>query len=54
MSIPKASDLFDFEKTIAKELFKNRNYPWEVLPDIKDFIASLGKTDILKFVKQFG
>lgn len=44
MSIPKASDLFDFEKTIAKELFKNRNYPWEVLPDIKDFIASLGKT----------
>ena len=44
MSIPKASELFDFEKTIAKELFKNRNYPWEVLPDIKDFIVSLGNT----------
>lgn len=37
-------ELFDLEKTIAKELFKDKEYPWEVLPNIKDFIIELGKT----------
>ncbi|MGN0369714.1 MAG: UDP-N-acetylglucosamine pyrophosphorylase [Butyrivibrio sp.] len=36
-------ELFDLNETIAKELFANATYPWEVLPDIKDFIIGLGK-----------
>lgn len=37
-------ELFDLEKTIVKDLFKDKEYPWEVLPNIKDFIIELGKT----------
>ena len=36
-------DMYDLEETIAKELFKDVNYAWEVLPKIKDFIIVLGK-----------
>lgn len=44
MSIPKISELFSLDKTIAGELFEGREYPWEVLPHISDFIIALGKT----------
>ena len=44
MSIPKISELFSLDKTIAGELFEGREYPWEVLPNISDFIIALGKT----------
>lgn len=37
-------DLLDTEKTIASELFNGKNYPWEVLEGIKEFILELGKT----------
>lgn len=37
-------DMYDLEETIAKELFKDVNFAWEVLPKIKDFIIALGKT----------
>lgn len=37
-------ELFDLEKTIAKELFDGKTYPWEVLPEIKDYIKKLGET----------
>ena len=37
-------DMYDLEETIAKELFIDVNYAWEVLPKIKDFIIALGKT----------
>ena len=40
--IPKISELFDMEHTIAAELFEGKEYPWEVLGDIKDFILKLG------------
>ena len=36
-------DMYELEETIAKELFKDVNYAWEVLPKIKDFIIALGK-----------
>lgn len=39
-----SKNLFDFSKTIAKPLFEQCEYPWEVLPKIKDFIIELGKT----------
>lgn len=35
-------ELFDLDKTIAKELFTGKTYPWEVLDDIKPFILELG------------
>ena len=31
----------NLEATIAKDLFKNCDYPWEVLPNIKEFIMNL-------------
>lgn len=37
-------NLFDLDKTIAKDLFEGAVYPWEVLPKIKEFIAKLGNT----------
>lgn len=37
------SNLFDLDKTIARELFKGKEYPWEILKDIKEFIIALGK-----------
>ncbi len=35
----KSVNLFDFEKTIAKELFESKEYPWELLPLISDYIT---------------
>lgn len=37
-------NLLDLNETIAKELFEGKTYPWEVLPEIGDFIVKLGKT----------
>ena len=34
-------DNFNLDATIAKDLFKNCDYPWEVLPKIKEFILNL-------------
>lgn len=36
--------LFDFNQTIAKELFEKTEYPWEVLPMIGEFIKKIGVT----------
>ncbi len=36
-------DLFDLEKTIAKDIFCEKIYPWEVLSDIESFIKTLGE-----------
>ena len=35
-------ELFTLEETIAKGIFKEVNYPWEVLPKISSFILALG------------
>ncbi len=42
--IPKISELFDMEHTIAADLFEGKDYPWEVLGDIKEYILKLGPT----------
>lgn len=39
--IRKYDELFDLEKTIAKDLFKRVDNPWEVLPLIKDYILEI-------------
>ena len=40
----KITNLYNLEKTIAKDIFKGVTYPWEVLPKIEEFIINLGKT----------
>ena len=38
------NELYDLNETIAKDIFDDVTYPWEVLPKIGDFIVELGKT----------
>ncbi len=38
------SNLFDLSQTIAADLFEGYEYPWEVLPNIGEFIKKLGET----------
>ena len=40
----KIQNLFSLENTIAAPLLKKYTYPWEVIPDISDFIIELGNT----------
>lgn len=35
-------DLLDLSKTIAVDLFEGKEYPWEVLCDIREFIRRIG------------
>ena len=37
-------NMFDLSQTIAAELFEGKTYPWEVLPEISDFILRIGPT----------
>lgn len=37
-------NLLDLNETIAKGLFTGKTYPWEVLPEIGDFILKLGES----------
>lgn len=46
----KIENLLDLQQTIAAPLFEKKDFPWEVLPDIKDFILEIGPTlDASKF-----
>lgn len=38
------ASLYTLTETIASELLKSHTYPWEVLPEIKDYILKLGVT----------
>lgn len=40
----KISELYDLTQTMAAELFDGKTYPWEVLPEIGDYIMKLGQT----------
>ena len=37
-------ELYTLEETIARDIFEDVTYPWEVLAKIKDFIVALGET----------
>lgn len=39
-----AKSLFNLDETIAKDIFTDVTYPWEVLPKIGAFIVELGNT----------
>jgi NDP-sugar pyrophosphorylase family protein len=43
MIIPTPEELFSLEHTIAKDIFKDCNYPFEALPKIKELCISLSK-----------
>lgn len=38
------TNLYDLTQTNAKKIFEGCTYPWEVLPQIKDFIIELGNS----------
>lgn len=38
----KCIELYDVEKSISKELIISKEYPWEVLSEIKDYVIKLG------------
>lgn len=40
----KIKQMYDLNETIAGKLFEGVDYPWEVLPNIGDFIMELGPT----------
>lgn len=49
----KICNLYNLEETIAKELLEKYTYPWEILPNINDFIIELGnKLDKEKYEKK--
>ena len=39
----KITRLFDLSRTVAAPVFVGKTYPWEILPEISDFILSLGE-----------
>ena len=39
----KIENLYNLEETIAKELLEKSTYPWEVLPNIGEYILELGE-----------
>lgn len=48
----KLKEIFNIDQTIAKDMFEDYEYPWEVLPNISSFIIELGeKLDKEKFEK---
>lgn len=40
----KVCSMYDLSQTIAAEIFEGVEYPWEVLPKIRNFILQAGKT----------
>lgn len=50
----KISNLYNLDETIAKKIFNGYEYPWEVLPKIKDFIIELGQTLSLEEYNKIG
>jgi hypothetical protein len=38
----KIENMYDLDQTMAAELFEGKTYPWEVLPEIGEFIKKLG------------
>lgn len=44
MAIPKIGDLLTLSHTLAAPLFEGKRFPWEILPELKDFIRKLGAT----------
>lgn len=50
----KIKNLYNLDETIAKDIFVGCEYPWEVLPKIKDFIIDIGESLDLKDYDKVG
>lgn len=50
----KVKNLYNLNETIAKGLLERVEYPWEVLPQIKDYILELGKKLELEKYEKIG
>ncbi|MGO5051347.1 acyltransferase [Lachnospiraceae bacterium LCP25S3_G4] len=48
------ASMYSLDQTIAKEVFADLTYPWEVLPRIHDFILTLGKSLDLEEYEKVG
>ena len=44
MENARIENLYDLTKTIAADVFEEKDYPWEVLPEIGAFIIKLGES----------
>lgn len=40
----KVNNILNMDETIAREIFKGVDFPWQVIPDISDFIVKLGES----------
>ena len=40
----RAERLFDMNRSIAAAIFEGKGYPWEVLPEIGEFVVRLGQS----------
>ena len=49
----KTNELFDLSHTLASELLGSCEYPWHVLPHIKEFVIQLGRTLSEEGIYQF-
>ena len=47
----KTADLYDCQVPYLKELFDSCEYPWEMLPKIKDWIAGLIEAGLPEFTE---
>ena len=43
-SVPRTSELFDLDHTLAAELLLQAEYPWQIVGSIKDFIIYISKS----------
>ena len=44
MQICRTEELFDLSHTLAAPLFEGKEWPWQVLDELKDFILKLGES----------
>lgn len=54
MECLKIKNLYNLNETIASEIFENKAYPWEVLPEIGEFIIRLGESLSLEEYTRIG
>jgi len=48
-----SEELFDLEHSLAKDLLKEKQYPWEVLPSLSEYILTIGpKLEGFKEIKE--
>ncbi len=48
----KTTEILDLSKTLAKDYFKDCEYPWQILPKINDMVVEIGKSlDMSQYIE---